>query len=509
MTGKELLISAQKLILTKLDQTYPTPITLDDREIGFYKPYDISQERNRRASALSDAFTYLKSEGLITYSSADDRIPRTDLKLTPKGVQRSPNPIELHMSKKSLIFETPFETYTSLKLLGEGGSGYVHAVKNSTSEEFALKYLNPNRITTEKLKRFKNEVEFCQRNNHQNIVRLIDTGSVVIDGIKCPFYVMKRYAGTLRSLIGKISPDDSIQKFAQILDGIEAAHLVKVWHRDLKPENVLWDDRNNKLVVADFGIAHFEEEEIYTAVETHAAARLANFQYSAPEQRIRNSAVDQRADIFALGLILNELFTSEVIQGSGYKKIGDLNSSYGYLDDIVETMVQQKPENRPSSIEAIKKELIGRKNEFVAFQKYEVTKQQVVKTSEPAEFVPISIVAFDYVQGNLHLELSQNVPLGWSQEFTNPSGGYSSIMGYEPQRFTIAGNKAHIGVRGDEHLIQQVINYAKQYVTNANQNYVQKTRDLQIREEQRQRAELQTKVAEAELRKNILSKIKL
>ncbi|MHB1332061.1 MAG: hypothetical protein ACYCY1_05645 [Sulfuriferula sp.] len=96
MTGKKLLISAHKVILKKLDQTYPTPITLDDREIGFYGRYDLSKERDRRAMALNDAFTYLKSEGLITYSSDDDRTPRTDLKLTPKGVQRPLNPIDAY-----------------------------------------------------------------------------------------------------------------------------------------------------------------------------------------------------------------------------------------------------------------------------------------------------------------------------------------------------------------------------------------------------------------------------
>jgi len=413
------------------------------------------------------------------------------------------------MAKKLPVFETLFETYTSSAVLGEGGSGYVHAVTNSTAEVFALKYLNPNRITTDKLKRFKNEIEFCQRNNHQNIIRLIDTGVVVIDGVKCPFYVMKRYSGTLRSHMGKISPEDVIPKFAQILDGVEAAHLVKVWHRDLKPENVLWNDRENMLVVADFGIAHFEEEEIYTALETHVAARMANFQYSAPEQRVRNSNVDHRADIFALGLILNELFTGEIVQGAGYKKIGDRYAQYGYLDGIVEAMIQQKPENRPQSVDAVKKELIGRKNEFVALQKYDEAKRQVVKTSEPPEFEPIVIIAFDYTEGNLHLKLSRNVPLGWSQEFQNPRGGHSAIMGYEPQRFIIGGDKVSIGVRGDEHLIQQVIDYAKQYTATANQNYVQQIRDLQVQEERRTRAALEKQVAEAELRKNILTKIRL
>jgi serine/threonine protein kinase len=105
--------------------------------------------------------------------------------------------------------------------------------------------------------------------------------------------------------------------FSGILDGVEAAHLLRVTHRDLKPENILCDEKSLP-VVADFGIAHFEEDIIATAVKTPAGAKMANLSYSAPEQRMRGAAVDLRADIFALGLILNEMFTRSVPQGVGY-----------------------------------------------------------------------------------------------------------------------------------------------------------------------------------------------
>ena len=98
---------------------------------------------------------------------------------------------------------------------------------------------------------------------------------------------MQQYSGTLRTRMRDIKPDDALRVFSQILDGVEAAHLANVWHRDLKPENILWNERDGTLVIADFGIALFEEEETYTADETKAAARMANFLYSAPEQRVR------------------------------------------------------------------------------------------------------------------------------------------------------------------------------------------------------------------------------
>lgn len=413
------------------------------------------------------------------------------------------------MAKILPSFETPFETYIPSKVIGEGGAGRVYEVANSAGEVFALKYLAPERVTSERLKRFKNEIEFCQRHSHANIIRVIDTGSSPAGGIKCPFYVMKRYSSTLRSLLGSLRPEEGMRLYSQILDGVEAAHFARVWHRDLKPENILWSDTNKGVVIADFGIAHFEEEEIYTAVETRVAARMANFQYSAPEQRVRGASVDHRADIFALGLMLNEMFTGEVLHGTGYKRIEEVNPAYAYLDDIVDQMVQQKPINRPDSIEAIKKELIGRKAAFIALQKFDEIKGQVVNASMPPEFQPLSIIALDFEGGTLQLKLSRNVPPGWSHEFQNPRGGHSSIMGYGPERFDIRGDTASIGVRENENLIQDLVNHAKQYVEAANRGYVEQLRFQATRQEQQQRAALEKKVAEAEMRKNILSKVKL
>jgi serine/threonine protein kinase len=309
--------------------------------------------------------------------------------------------------------------------------------------------------------------------------------------------------------MGNLMPDKIMTLFSQILNGVEAAHLANVWHRDLKSENVLYEQRENRVLVADFGITHFEEEEIYTAVETKLADRLANFQYSAPEQRVRNAKVDHRADIFALGLILNELFTGEILQGAGYKKIADITNNHAYLDDLVELITQQNPTNRPDSIEKIKKELIGRKNTSVALQQYDESKKQVVSATEPPEFEPIQIVSFDYQSGVLKLALSRNIPPGWAQEFQTPRGGHSAIMGYGPERFAIKGDTASIGVRGDERFIQDIINNAKDYVNAANRGYVQEMRARAKKEEQQQRAALEKQVAEAEMRKNILSKIKL
>ena len=212
---------------------------------------------------------------------------------------------------------------------------------------------------------------------------------------------------TLRSLLDKRpSPDQALRLFAQMLDGVEAAHMLGVNHRDLKPENMLYDPSREQLVVADFGIAHFEEELIVTAVETRDSERLANLRYSAPEQRSRGRTVDHRADIFALGLILNELFTGEVPQGSGCIEIETIAPSYAYLDPLVERMIQQNPDQRPQSIAEVKKLLIGHRNTFVALQDLDAKRQMVVPANTPPQPDPITVVDVDWQSGRLFFELN-------------------------------------------------------------------------------------------------------
>lgn len=410
---------------------------------------------------------------------------------------------------KRVTFESPFDVYDVSKVIGEGGAGLVYEVTNAGGEPFALKCLAPERVTAERLKRFKNEIAFCQKQDHPNIIKVVDTGATLIKNIKCPFYVMRRYTGTLRTRMRDIKPDDALRVFSQILDGVEAAHLANVWHRDLKPENILWNERDGTLVIADFGIAHFEAEEIYTAVETKAAARMANFLYSAPEQRVRGAPVDRRADIFSLGLILSEIYTKEVPQGAGFKRIGETHTAYGYLDDLVDSMIQQNPDNRLLTIETIKKELIGRKNAFVALQQYDATTKQVVSSVKPTEFKPLTLAGLDYANGTLTLKLSGNVPMGWAQEFHQPRGGHAFMHGYGPEQFQIRGDTITIGARDDERFVQQLVDHAKNYVAAANRGYVEQQKELAARQAREQRTELERKIAEAELRKNILTKVKL
>ena len=189
---------------------------------------------------------------------------------------------------KEIIFETTFGEYIADELLGEGGAGRVYGGTSPDGVHVAIKVLAHERVSSDKRRRFKNELAFHLSNKHPNIITVIDYGVSADPAARGPFYVMHKYAGSLRNLIENgIAADNVLPLFSQMLDGAEAAHLKGVVHRDLKPENILYAPQTTTLAIGDFGIAQFTEELLVTLVETAPTQRLANFVYAAPEQRDR------------------------------------------------------------------------------------------------------------------------------------------------------------------------------------------------------------------------------
>lgn len=411
------------------------------------------------------------------------------------------------MSKAPASFDTTFETYSVTGVLGEGGAGRVFLVRDGSGSEFAIKCLFPTRVTTEKRKCFKNEVTFCEKVKHHNIIRVVDAGVVLWDSVKCPFYVMPRYGMTLRGLLEEgITHDRVLKLFSQILDGVEAGHFNGVIHRDLKPENVLHDPKDDRLVIADFGIAHFEEDIIATTVSTKATTKLANLRYSAPEQRISGAKADCRTDIFSLGLILNELFTNFAPQGAGYKTIASVASQYSYLDQLVDRMIQQDPSARFSTLEEVKKELIARGNEFVVFQQLRAKEQQVVPVSAVPETLPTTIMNVDWQRDRLTIWISKVPEPGWVQRFQQPRETFASISGAHPSQIQFSSDQASMHV--DERNVQTVIDYFKQYLAMADRGYRSDLEQEAKIREQELRQQLAREKEEIERKARVLKSIK-
>jgi serine/threonine protein kinase len=405
--------------------------------------------------------------------------------------------------------ETATNSYQVLSVVGQGGSGVVYKATDG-SAEYAAKCLHPDLATVGRLKRFANELRFCERNSHANIIRVLDHGTTISGGKKTPFYIMPLYSRTLRGLMnGGMRHDQILPLFSNVLNGVEAAHLLRVWHRDLKPENILCDAECASVVVADFGIAHFEEDEIYTAVETKNGDRLANFQYAAPEQRVRAGQVDLRADIFALGLILNEMFTGQVLQGSGHRTIASVAPDFAYLDDIISAMVRQSPAERPGAIDEIKNELRRKGDEFISAQKISKLTQTVVPQAElddPLVANAVRLASVDYNGEYLFFELDPPVNPTWIQCFKS-IGSYQSVLGKGPPYFGWDHGRAVI--QANEQEAPLVAEHFKTYVRHANEAYAELLRANKRAEEERQRSEIRRQLEIEQKRQRVLQKIKL
>jgi serine/threonine protein kinase len=409
---------------------------------------------------------------------------------------------------KDISLTSTFNRYIALAIVGEGGTGVVYRVEDEDGNTFAAKCLRPSAITRVRMKRFKNELSFCENPPHANIVRVLDHGLAQIGPESAPFYVMPLYPNTLRGLMkGDLSQDLPLEIFSKLLDGIEAAHMKGIWHRDIKPENVLLDEHADMVVVADFGIAHFAEEELYTAVETSSHERLANFQYAAPEQRIRGRKVDNRTDIYALGLILNEMYTGELAQGTGFKLIASSYPRLEYLDEVVDRMIRQLPDDRPRTIEEVKAILRQRESEFFSRQKLSDLRNRVIPHSEvddPLVSDPVRLVGADYGDGNLILTLSQPVNPTWVSCFKG-IGTYTGILGKGPPYWSFSGDKASIPA--SERDAQGIVNSFKSYLDLANRDYRQKLEADLRKEEERNRRLIAQQIAKEEERRRVLDNL--
>ena len=406
--------------------------------------------------------------------------------------------------KNPVSFETTFGTYVADELIGEGGAGQVFGGVDMGGTPVAIKVLARDRATSDKRSRFKNEVAFLQRTKHRNIVAVSDYG-VASGRLVGPFYVMRRYAANLRDLmLRSIRPDDALSLFGQILDGVEAAHLLGAVHRDLKPENILFDGDSGTLLIADFGIARFTEDLLATTVETSPAQRLANFQYAAPEQRKPGAPVRATADIFALGLILNEMFTGAIPQGTEYRLIASVAPNHAFLDSVVAAMIRQNPDERPATIADVKGLIQKHKFEAVSLQKLGQIEGTVIKATEvdePLAETPPKVVSAHWDRGRLTLTLDRPVTPEWADALRT-LGSYSSVLGKGPNSFTLSGDQASASAREGE--AQLMIDHFKTWLPAASQSLKSSLEQDARRKEESRREELrrEREAEEARLRVN-------
>jgi HEAT repeat protein/tRNA A-37 threonylcarbamoyl transferase component Bud32 len=197
--------------------------------------------------------------------------------------------------------------YKYIEKIGKGAFGTVVLVEDTVVEErLILKFLNPNVSQDEEMmKRFVHELRYSRKITHKNVIRIYDflymRGNYAISMEYFPSH-------TLGSEIVNEKPlplKRAIQYAMDIASGMLVAHQAGIVHRDLKPANVLINNEG-LLKIVDFGVAAAHKEGDTQLTKTGYV--IGSPKYMAPEQ-ILGKKVDERADVYSLGVIMYEMFT--------------------------------------------------------------------------------------------------------------------------------------------------------------------------------------------------------
>jgi serine/threonine protein kinase len=205
--------------------------------------------------------------------------------------------------------------YVLKRELASGGGGTVYEAQHRIlGRRAAVKVLRRQLAASAQMNaRFLQEARAVNMIKHPNIVDILDFGDLP-DGR--PFYVMELLEGIdLRSILterGRFPPAEVLEILEPVCSALQAAHDLGIVHRDLKASNIFIGTSGEKRVIKllDFGIAKLMRPEGGEGGLTVVGTRLGTSYTMAPEQ-IRGDAVDQRTDIYALGVVLYHLLTGQ------------------------------------------------------------------------------------------------------------------------------------------------------------------------------------------------------
>jgi serine/threonine-protein kinase len=208
----------------------------------------------------------------------------------------------------SNLINTLFDgRYRVMRKLGSGGMADVYLAEDEElGRRVAIKILNDRHANDEQfVERFRREAKNAAGLSHPNIVSIYDRGEA-----EGTYYIAMEFLDgrSLKELLiarGPMPIDDAVSYTRQILNALRFAHKKGVVHRDIKPHNVMADP-DGRLKVTDFGIARAGASQM-----TEAGAIVGTAQYLSPEQA-RGSAVDQRSDLYSVGVVLYEMLTGHV-----------------------------------------------------------------------------------------------------------------------------------------------------------------------------------------------------
>jgi len=238
-----------------------------------------------------------------------------DLSFCGKCATRLPSPEGIEVTE---TLETPKEEltrgttlanrYEIIEELGKGGMGRVYRVEDTKlKQEIALKLIKPEIAKDKKtIERFRNELKLARNIRHKNVCGMFDLGEAEGAHFITMEYVRGEDLKSLVRRIGQLPIGKSISISKQICDGLVEAHRLGVVHRDLKSNNIMIDKDGNARIM-DFGIARLVKEKGITG----EGVVIGTPEYMSPEQA-EGEELDQRSDIYSLGVILYEMVTGRV-----------------------------------------------------------------------------------------------------------------------------------------------------------------------------------------------------
>jgi tRNA A-37 threonylcarbamoyl transferase component Bud32 len=241
-----------------------------------------------------------------------------------------------------------------LELISVGGMGAVYKARQTKLGRLvALKVLASTLADDpEFLERFDREARVLGRLNHPGIVTVFDSGMAG----PCAYLLMEFVDGVnLRQAMqsGGFKPSEALAVTQEICSALEYAHGQGILHRDIKPENILID-ATGRMKIADFGIAKLVGDQGPDhATLTVRGAILGSMSYMAPEQFDAPGDVDQRADIYSLGVVLYELLTGELPRGR-FGPPSEKSAVDARIDEIVMRTLEREREARFQNVHQMK-----------------------------------------------------------------------------------------------------------------------------------------------------------
>jgi len=269
----------------------------------------------------------------------------------PSGSWEPPTPEELHVI---------LPQYEIVTMLGRGGMGAVYMGRQTSLDRpVAIKILSAalGEADVGFTERFKNEAKAMAKLNHPGIVSVYDFGEAP-GGLL--YIVMEYVEGTdvarMIAANGRLHTEHAMAITAHVCDALAYAHERGIIHRDIKPANIMVG-YDGAVKVADFGLAKVDSPLGNTLGLTQTGMAMGTMHFMAPEMLILGSAVDQRADIYAVGVMLYQMLTGKLPHGMFEMpslQVPGLDPRY---DGIISQAMREDRDKRYGSASALRKDL--------------------------------------------------------------------------------------------------------------------------------------------------------